>query len=143
MPVHPQDQHLLGCSWEDQIYLDTALPFGLRSTPKLISAVADTLAWAMLSSRVQYLLHYLDDFLILGSPSLAQCHEALHKALQVCSTLGIPVVYTSQDSRTYTDSPLPWHHDRHTTQRQLKLLQEKFVVATTPPSKMVLQERQL
>ena len=65
--VHPQDQHFLGCSWEDQIYLDTALPFGLCSAPKLYSAVADALARAMLSSRVQYLLHYLDDFLILGS----------------------------------------------------------------------------
>ena len=86
--VHSQDQNLLECSWEDQIYLDRALPFGLHSAPKLFFAVAaaNTLAWAMLSSGVQYLFHYLDGFIILGSPNSTQCHKALHKPLQVCSS---------------------------------------------------------
>jgi hypothetical protein len=33
VPVHPQDYHLLGISWRGQVYLDRALPFGLRSAP--------------------------------------------------------------------------------------------------------------
>ena len=44
VPVHPDDQHLLGISWRDGIYVDRALPFGLRSAPKLFSTVADALA---------------------------------------------------------------------------------------------------
>ena len=34
VPVHPHDRHLLGLSWEDKLFIDTALPFGLRSAPQ-------------------------------------------------------------------------------------------------------------
>ena len=44
VPVHPDDQHLLGISWRGSTYSDTAPPFGLRSAPKVFSAVANTLA---------------------------------------------------------------------------------------------------
>ena len=33
VPVHPQDQCLLGVQWKDNTYVDLALPFGLRSAP--------------------------------------------------------------------------------------------------------------
>ena len=33
VPVHPQDRHLLGMKWEGEVYLDSALPFSLRSAP--------------------------------------------------------------------------------------------------------------
>ena len=45
VPVHRDDWPLLTSQWERQTYLDTALPFGLRSAPKLFSAVADAVAW--------------------------------------------------------------------------------------------------
>ncbi len=45
--VHPHDQWLLGISWNAYTYIDKALPFGLRSAPKILNAVADGLAWAM------------------------------------------------------------------------------------------------
>ena len=35
VPVHPADRPLLGMQWKDGIYIDTTLPFGLRSTPKI------------------------------------------------------------------------------------------------------------
>ena len=47
VPVHPEDQSLLGIKWRDSILVDQALPFGLWSTPKVFTAVADGLAWAM------------------------------------------------------------------------------------------------
>ena len=36
VPVHPEDQHLLGLEWDGQIYCDRALPFGLRSAPNCL-----------------------------------------------------------------------------------------------------------
>ena len=30
-PVHPGDRHLLAMRWNKQLYIDTCLPFGLRS----------------------------------------------------------------------------------------------------------------
>ena len=38
VPVHPQDRYLLGVG---AYYVDAALPFGLRSAPKIFTAVAD------------------------------------------------------------------------------------------------------
>ena len=50
IPVHPDDRHLLGMVWQDQLYIDTALPFGLRSAPKIFTAVADALEWVLLQA---------------------------------------------------------------------------------------------
>lgn len=47
VPVHPDDQHLLSLEWQGVVYTDKALPFGLRLAPKLFTAVADGLAWAL------------------------------------------------------------------------------------------------
>ena len=44
-PVHPDDRLLLGMEWKGQLFVDTALPFGLRSAPKVFIAVADALMW--------------------------------------------------------------------------------------------------
>ena len=41
VPVHPQDQHLLGISWEGKSYANQALPFGLHSAPNIFSVVAN------------------------------------------------------------------------------------------------------
>ena len=35
VPIHPQDQPLLGIMWEDSLYIDKTLPFGLRLAPKI------------------------------------------------------------------------------------------------------------
>ena len=38
VPVHPDDRLLLGMKWREQLFIDTTLPFGLRSTPKIPTA---------------------------------------------------------------------------------------------------------
>ena len=43
LPVHPQDRILQAILWEGQLYIDTVLPFGLRSAAKIFNAVADAL----------------------------------------------------------------------------------------------------
>ena len=67
VPVHADDQPLLGMEWSGVKYIDQALPFGLRSAPKIFPAVADGLAWALACEGVQDSLHYLDDFFFCGS----------------------------------------------------------------------------
>ena len=41
--VHPDDRPLLAVKWGEAVFLDAALPFGLRSSPKTFSALADAL----------------------------------------------------------------------------------------------------
>ena len=91
VPVHPQDHHLLAVSWEGEIYVDRALPFGLRSAPKIFSAVADMISWALHVAGIPHQLHYLDDFLFLGAPNTDEGKRALELALQIFEFLGIPV----------------------------------------------------
>ena len=71
VPVHPVDRVLLGMKRDGAVYVDAALPFGLRLAPKLFTAVVDTLLWILGSHGVREGIHYHDDFLILG-PSRAK-----------------------------------------------------------------------
>ena len=68
--MHPDDRLLLGMRWKGKLYVDTALPFGLHSAPKLFNAVADALAWVMGQVGGATPLHYLDDSLFLDRPGL-------------------------------------------------------------------------
>ena len=91
VPVHPEDRHLLGMVWKGSIYVDTTLPFGLRSAPKIFNSVADALEWVMRARGVRNVAHYLDDYILMGSPRSTECAEDLEKALTVCRELGVPV----------------------------------------------------
>ena len=65
VPVHPDDRPLLGLRWRKEVFLDAALPFGLRSAPKIFSTVADELLWSMYNAGLTSGIRYLDDFLFL------------------------------------------------------------------------------
>ena len=43
IPVQPGDRYLLGMQWNGNLYVDGIIPFGLRSAPKIFTAVADAL----------------------------------------------------------------------------------------------------
>ena len=47
VPVHPDNRPLLAVQWAGQVFFDTRLPFGLRSAPKIFTAVATT--WMTIS----------------------------------------------------------------------------------------------
>ena len=69
-----------------QVYVDRMLPFGLRSAPKIF-AVADGLEWCTAKEGVQFIFHYMDNFVVLGPPGSA-------------AELGIPLAIDKQDGPT-------------------------------------------
>ena len=91
VPVHPHDRYLLGVEWEGAYFADGALPFGLRSAPKIFMAVADALQWIMLSGGVTMVDHYLDDFITIGPPDSDVCSRNLAQILTLCKELGVPL----------------------------------------------------
>ena len=97
IPVHPDDYHFLGVSWRGETYVDRALPFGLRSAPKIFSAVADFISWVLHQQGIDHHLHYLDDFLRLVAPDSDQAKAALDLVLRVFHSLGIPVATHKTD----------------------------------------------
>ena len=66
-------------------------PIWLRSAPSLFNNYANALHWIMANNYGAQLLHYLDDFLLVGPPDKDTCQEAMYRMLLVCDQLGIPV----------------------------------------------------
>ena len=91
VPVHPDDRSLLGMEWKGQLFVDTALPFGLRSAPAIFNAVAEALAHMIRQKGVEELDHYLDDFSIVGPPKSQRCQRDLESSLATCEEAGCPV----------------------------------------------------
>ena len=91
IPVHPDDRHLLGMMWENEIYIDLVLPFGLRSAPKIFTSIADAAEWIMRKQGVTWCLHYIDDFLTAGRPETEECAKNLQTTIRTCEWLGLPL----------------------------------------------------
>ena len=109
IPVHLADRHLLAVKWNGITFLDGALPFGLRSAPKLFSVVADGLLWIFFNHGIQPALHYLDDFVFLGLPGKSVCRSSIQKALQLCN-VGVPVAVEKTEGPATTVEP---HYNGH------------------------------
>lgn len=97
VPVHPDDRHLLGLIWRDQLYIDTCLPFGLRSAPKIFNAVADALQWIAKVWGITFLEHYLDDYVTAGAPDSTECADNLALLIFLCHLLNIPLSISKQE----------------------------------------------
>ena len=102
LPVHPADRHLLAMKWGNQLYIDTCLPFGLRSAPKLFNILADLLSWILEKKGVSPIMHYLDDFLTLGPPESPTCLHNLEIIKEVCQYLGVPLALEKVDGPTHS-----------------------------------------
>ena len=91
IPVHLEDWLLLGMVWQGNLLIDAALPFGLRSAPRIFTAVADVLEWRAKFEGVTCIIHYLDDFLIVAPPGGAKCRQDLESLLGLFTRLKVPV----------------------------------------------------
>ncbi len=91
VPVHPEDRWLLGMKWDGKLFVDTTLPFGLRSAPKIFTAIADAAEWIVRQAGVRFIIHYLDDFLTIGTAGTDEGKQGLVILLGVFRRLGLPV----------------------------------------------------
>ena len=91
--IVPEDRLLLGMKWREQLFIDITLPFGLRSAPKIFNCacLADSIEWMLTKRGVPFIIHYLDDFLIIGPPSSDECSHGLSLCRDLCSHLGVPL----------------------------------------------------
>ena len=89
--------------------MDTALPFGLRSAPKLFTAVVDGLEWILKDNGGCSSIHYLDDYLFVGTPDSGECRESLRKAESMCES----TPSTGEVGRTSQCASVPGSCCRH------------------------------
>ena len=76
VPVHPADRHLLVMRWGDMVYIDTCLPFELRSAPRIFNMLVDMLEWIALDN---------------GPPKSPICYHNLQLLSELCTMLGVPL----------------------------------------------------
>ena len=93
IPVHPHDRMLLGIKWQENVYVHAALPFGLRSAPKIFNAVADALEWIVHNLGVRFVKHYLDDFVVLVATGTSECKVGMDTLISTCGRVGLPFRY--------------------------------------------------
>ena len=78
IPIAPVDRPLLAFSWEDNIYIECCLPFGLTTAPFIFNLFAEGLNW-LLSAYLPLALivHYLDDFIAIFPASAGSLQHVL------------------------------------------------------------------
>lgn len=89
LPIHPTNHHLLAICWKQRLYINTYLPFGLWSAPKLFNILADLLSWIILKQGTSSFLHNLDDFLTIGPPAYGICKQILNIITRTCEEFGV------------------------------------------------------
>jgi len=99
--VHPQDCHLSSVKWENSIYIDQALPFGLRSAPKIFSAVANAIQWVLQNQGINISLHYLDNFTLV-SKEYSQAIDQKNTLTTVWEKLGVPMEVSKLEGPSQT-----------------------------------------
>jgi len=77
--------------WNKGIYIDSCLPFGLRSAPKLFNILADLYLWILHQQAASLTIHYLDDYLTMGPAGQPNCYNNLHTMIDIAKYLGIPL----------------------------------------------------
>ena len=91
IPVAPADRYLLGSRWQQSLYIDQVLPFGLRSADSILSAVADALLWIMPKRGVSRAIHYIDDFLTIGRRDSQKCMCNIALMQRIYDKAGLPI----------------------------------------------------
>eukprot|EP00731_Ephydatia_muelleri_P000796 Em0001g796a len=83
VPIAAEEWDLLGLHWKRKYYVDTCLPFGLRSAPYLFNQFASALHWIMATNYAADVIHYLDDFLLAGPAGQPTCSESAETMLRL------------------------------------------------------------
>ena len=89
IPLHPSQCNLLG---KTRFYVDTCLPFGLRSVPYLFNRLSEAIHWIIVNKYSVH-LHYLYDFLTAGLPNSSICSNNLNSMLSLYDCINATIKY--------------------------------------------------
>jgi hypothetical protein len=68
--------------------MDTTILFGLRSPPKIFTALVDAVEWIARNEGVKSIIHYTWTIFWSSGP---RCHTSVHRYCPSCKHLGLPV----------------------------------------------------
>ncbi len=93
VPVRREDWEPFGFRSNGAYYMDTCIPFGLRSAPFLFNHFALALCWMLLHTYHRDTIQYPDDYFLAGPAASPQCQQAVDTMRGLCQRLGIPIAH--------------------------------------------------
>ncbi|XP_071948797.1 uncharacterized protein [Antedon mediterranea] len=92
IPIHPDDYHLLGFSWDGRFFYGRCLPMGASRSCNIFESFSKALVWILRNKfNVRDVSHILDDFFFVGPKDSNDCHNALSQFLYLCDKIGVPI----------------------------------------------------
>ena len=92
LPVKQSQWHLLGICRLHHYYINTRLPFGLRSAPNIFNNFANLICWIIHNiALVKNILHYSDNYLLVSPPNADTAHHKLSTVKYTFQHLNIPI----------------------------------------------------
>ena len=107
--------------------------------------MADALECILTQQGVSHSIHYLDDFFTVGSPTSNECSNNLHRIMETCKLLGVPLATEKIVGRMHQLTFLGIEIDSESL--QLHLPQEKLdklkLLITSWHNRKAAKKRQL
>ena len=92
LPVLPCQWILLGILWLGQYFIDTRLPFGLRSSPGIFNRFADAVCWIIQHIfNIRNIVHYSNDFFLVSSNNISHAQSDLLTVKSAFTHLNVPI----------------------------------------------------
>ena len=88
--MDPLDYPVLGLRWGSENYVDLSVPFGMKSGAAACQMTTDVITHALRSQKI-WIINYLDDYLGVATPELAESHFSSVK--NILADLGLPINY--------------------------------------------------
>ena len=92
LPVRPEDWKLLGHFWKHCYFIDTRLPFRLRSSPAIFNRFANLTCWVTQHIfHLRSLVHYADDYFLVSSQEEGLASQEIRRLCQAFLEMSIPL----------------------------------------------------
>ena len=92
LPVITTQLILLRIFWLGKFFVDTRLPFGLRSSPGIFNRFADAVCWIIQSVyNIKNIVHYSDDFFLVSPNKITQAKSDLSTVRSAFKFLNVPI----------------------------------------------------
>ena len=90
IPLHPEVQHLFVFHWENEYYVDLALPMGCSSSCQIFESLSTAVEWIAKTKLGINMVHILDDFFLVSVSKQVGTLQ-LNSFLDMCTDIGLPM----------------------------------------------------
>ena len=130
LPVNPAQWILLGICWLGMYFVDTRLPFGLRSAPAIFNRFADAVCWILnFVYNFKNLIHYSDDFFLVSSSNPSHAASDLSNIKSVFHHLSIPIAEDKLEGPSTSITYLGINSD--STNFTIRITDDKYIELST------------